>query len=86
MAPNSRVLLSGQPVVTLASPYGVVGCSLAGTGAPPCVTAQFMVGATRVMVDGVPVATLAGSARLHAQQHAADADGRADARAGYLRG
>lgn len=61
LAPNPRVMLSGQPVVTLASPYAVAGCALTGSGAPPCVTAQFIVGATRVMVAGAPVATMAGS-------------------------
>lgn len=61
LAPNPRVILSGQPVVTLASPYAVAGCALTGTGAPPCATGQFIVGATRVMVAGVPVATMAGS-------------------------
>lgn len=61
LAPNPRVMLSGQPVVTLASPYAVAGCALTGTGAPPCVTAQFIVGATRVIVAGAPVATMAGS-------------------------
>ena len=38
LAPFPRVLVSGQPVVTLASPYAVAGCALTGTGAPPCVT------------------------------------------------
>lgn len=61
LAPNPRVMLSGQPIVTLASPYAVAGCALTGSGAPPCVTGQFIVGATRVMVAGAPVATMAGS-------------------------
>lgn len=52
---NPRVLVSGAPVATLASPYGVVGCSLTGTPAPPCVTAQWLTGATRVLVGGIPV-------------------------------
>lgn len=60
MAPFPRVLLSGQPAVTLASPYAVVGCALTGTPNPPCVTAQFLTGATRVMAGGVPVVTMAG--------------------------
>ncbi len=60
MAPFPRVLLSGQPVVTLASPYAVIGCALTGTPNPPCVTAQFVAGAVRVMAGGVPVATMAG--------------------------
>ncbi|MDH4052946.1 MAG: hypothetical protein OEU93_15340 [Rubrivivax sp.] len=59
-APFPRVLVSGQPVVTLASPYVVAGCALTGTGAPPCVTAQWMVGATRVMAGGAPLLTFAG--------------------------
>ena len=61
MAPNPRVLVSGQPVVTLTSPWTVAGCSLSGSGAPPCVTAQFLVGALRVLVAGAPVVTQAGS-------------------------
>lgn len=61
LAPNPRVLLSGQPVVTLASPWAVAACGLTGSGAPPCATGQFIVGAARVLVAGAPVATMAGS-------------------------
>ena len=56
-APFPRVLVSGQPVVTLATPYVVAGCALASTSTPPCVTAQWVVGATRVLAGGVPVIT-----------------------------
>ena len=56
-----RVTLSGQPLVTIASPYAVAGCALTGTPTPPCVTGQWLMGATRVLAGGVPVATLAGS-------------------------
>ena len=56
-----RVLLSGQPAVTIASPYAVAACALATTSSPPCVTGQWLVGATRVMAGGVPVVTMAGS-------------------------
>ncbi len=59
-APFARVLLSGQPAVTLASPYLVAGCALSGSGAPPCVTGQWIVGATRVLAGGAPLLTLAG--------------------------
>lgn len=55
-APNHRVTVSGQPVVTQAAPYTVVGCPFvppAGNG--PCVTAQWVVGATRVFSNGQPV-------------------------------
>jgi len=60
LAPFPRVLLSGQPVVTLATSYAVAGCALTGTPNPPCVTAQWVVGAVRVMAGGAPVATMAG--------------------------
>ena len=61
LAPFPRVTLSGQPLVTIASPYAVAGCALTGTPTPPCVTGQWLMGATRVLASGVPVATLAGS-------------------------
>jgi hypothetical protein len=54
-APFPRVTVSGQPVVTLATPYVVAGCALASTSTPPCVSAQWIVGATRVLAGGVPV-------------------------------
>jgi len=56
-APQPRVMVSGQPVVTLASPYVVAGCALPPPPAAngPCLTAQFVVGATRVLEVGVPV-------------------------------
>lgn len=56
--PFPRVTVSGQPIVTLATPYVIAGCSLTGSGSPPCATGQFIVGAARVMAGGVPVATL----------------------------
>jgi hypothetical protein len=55
LAPFPRVLVSGQPVATLAAPYAVAGCGLTGTPAPPCVTAQWVTAATRVLAGGVPV-------------------------------
>jgi hypothetical protein len=52
-----RVLLSGQPVTTLAAPYVIAGCALpppiAANG--PCLTAQFVTSATRVLANGMPV-------------------------------
>ena len=59
-APFPRVLVSGQPVVTLASPYAIAGCALTGS-APPCVTGQWLTGATRVLAGGTPLVTVAGS-------------------------
>ena len=61
LSPFPRVLLSGQPLVTIASPYAVTGCALTGTSTPPCVTGQWLTGAARVVAGGVPVATMAGS-------------------------
>lgn len=61
-SPFPRVTLGGQSVVTLTTVHAVAGCGLSGSGSPPCVTAQWVVGATRVMAGGAPVATVAGSA------------------------
>jgi hypothetical protein len=60
VAPFPRVLVSGQPVVTLASPYAIAGCALTGS-APPCVTGQWLSGAVRVLAGGTPLVTAAGS-------------------------
>ncbi|HEY8694552.1 MAG TPA: hypothetical protein VIR57_17620 [Chloroflexota bacterium] len=54
-APNPRVLVSGQPVSTLASPYVVAGCPFVPPAAGPCVSAQWVSGATRVFVGGAPL-------------------------------
>ena len=61
LAPFPRVMVSGQPVVTLTSPYAIAGCALSTTSTPPCVTGQFVSGAVRVVAGGAPLATLAGS-------------------------
>jgi hypothetical protein len=54
--PNPRVLVSGQPVTTQPNPYTVVGCAFVPpSGNGPCVTAQWVVGATRVLAGGQPV-------------------------------
>jgi hypothetical protein len=57
---SPRVLVSGQPISTLTSLYTVAGCAFppppAGNG--PCLTAQFLTGATRVLTEGVPVLLL----------------------------
>ena len=60
-APYPRVTVSGQAVVTLSTTYAVAGCALTGTPNPPCVTGQFVVGASRVTAGGSPVATMTGS-------------------------
>ena len=56
-APFPRVLGERPAIVTLATPYVVAGCALASTSTPPCVTAQWVAGATRVFAGGAPVIT-----------------------------
>lgn len=54
--PNPRVRVAGQPVVTQPNPHTVAGCPFNVSGAPsPCVTAQWVTGATRVRAGGMPV-------------------------------
>ena len=55
--PNPRVLVSGQPTVTISSPYVVAGCTLPPPPAAngPCVTAQFVSSATKLLSGGVPL-------------------------------
>lgn len=58
-APNARVLVSGQPIVTQPAPYVVAGCPFSTPAGPmPCVTAQWVSGATRVTSNGMPVLLL----------------------------
>jgi hypothetical protein len=54
-APNPRVLVSGQPVTTIAGPYIVAGCPFPPNAGGPCLTAQYVTAATRVLVMGQPV-------------------------------
>ena len=60
--PNPRVTVSGQPTVTLSSPYVVAGCILPPQAGGPCVTAQWITGATRVTSNGQPLLVQAGQA------------------------
>jgi len=61
-APNSRVLVSGQPTVLLTSPYAIAGCGLPPTAGGPCVTAQWVTGTTRVLSSGQPLLVQSGQA------------------------
>ena len=56
-APNPRVLVSGQPTVLVTAPYVVAGCAFPPPPAAngPCVTAQWLVGTTRVLSNGQPM-------------------------------
>ena len=62
-AVSPKVMVAGQPAVTVAAPYSVAGCPFippAGTG--PCVTAQWVMGATRVTSFGMPLVIQTGQA------------------------
>lgn len=54
-----RVLVSGQPVATMASQITVAGCPLNVSGVPhPCVKIQWTMPAARVLVGGQPAAVV----------------------------
>jgi hypothetical protein len=57
-APDPRVLVSGQPIVTITSPYIIAGCAFPPNAGGPCVTAQYLTAATRVTSNGQPVLLL----------------------------
>ena len=61
-APNARVLVSGQPVATMTAPYMVAGCPFVPPSPGPCVTAQWIVAATRVTSNGQPLLVMSGQA------------------------
>ena len=60
--PFPRVLVGGQPVTSLSTPYVVAGCPFPPVSGGPCVTAQWVVGATRVLAGGIPVVIQGGTA------------------------
>ena len=61
VTPFPRVLMNGLPVTTLVTPYIVAGCPFVPPGGNgPCVTAQWVAGATRVFAGGAPVLVQAG--------------------------
>ena len=55
LAPDPRVTVSGQPIVTKLSPYVITGCTLPPPAGGPCVTAQFLTFATRIKSSIGPV-------------------------------
>ncbi len=55
-SPLPRVKVSGQPAVGQATTYTIAGCPLVPPpGPPPCVTATWVVPATRVRSTGIPL-------------------------------
>jgi hypothetical protein len=60
-APSPRVFVSSMPIAIVPAPYTVAGCAFAPpAGSGPCVTAQWTVGAVRVLSLGQPVAIMTG--------------------------
>lgn len=60
-APQPRVQLSGQFLVTTTIPHAVAGCSLAASGNPPCVSGLWTVGSVRVTSMGLALAIQTGT-------------------------
>ena len=56
-APNPRVKVMGQPIVTQVAPWTIAGCAFPPPPLAngPCVTAQWVMGALRVKANGMPV-------------------------------
>ena len=54
---NTRVLVNGMPVATMADQFMIAGCvfTVPGPKPQPCIKVQWLVPATRVMVNGQPV-------------------------------
>jgi hypothetical protein len=52
---SPRVFVGGQPVVTVADQFLIAGCPFTvGTKPQPCMRVQWLVPATRVIVNGSP--------------------------------
>lgn len=58
--PFPRVQAGGAPIITTTCQYTVAGCALSSVPSPPCTTAMWSVGATRVTAGGSPVAISGG--------------------------
>ena len=56
-----RVQVSGAPAVTIDAPYAIAGCPFAPpSGNGPCVSGSWLTGASRVSVEGRPIAVANG--------------------------
>lgn len=52
---NTRVLVNGMPVATMGDQYLVAGCAfMVGPKPQPCLKVQWLVPATRVLINGQP--------------------------------
>lgn len=61
---DPRVKVGGQPIAKQTSTYAIAGCAFPPPPVAngPCVTAQFIMGATRVKAGGIPVLLQDGQA------------------------
>jgi len=51
---DARVVASGTPVATIADQFMIAGCAFTIPPPQPCLKIQWLVAATRVMVNGTP--------------------------------
>jgi hypothetical protein len=58
MTPNPRVLVMGQPIVTIDTLYVIAGCGLSPNAGGPCSMAQWVSGSVRVRSNMLPVLLL----------------------------
>lgn len=58
--PNPSVTFSGMPSCVLPTPWMVTGCPAAAALLPPCVTATWTLGTTRVTSFGQPLLVQSG--------------------------
>lgn len=67
---NTRVLVGGQPVATFGDQYLVAGCAFTvPPGKPqPCIKVQWLVPATRVLVNGQPAILQTSSGLCHSPE------------------
>ncbi len=61
--PNPSVMLSAMPSCLLSAPWTVAGCpGVPAVPIPPCATAQWTIGTTRVTSFGQPLVVQSGTA------------------------
>lgn len=61
--PSPDISLDGMPATAISAPWTIVGCpGIPPSGVPPCVTAQWTVGTTRVTSFGQPLVIMGGMA------------------------
>jgi hypothetical protein len=61
--PNPRVTASGAPTSVISGQWTIAGCpGIPPSGIPPCVTAQWVTGTTRVTSTGQPIVIVSGEA------------------------